>query len=304
MINPHLPGLKAIEQDGKSLPTNFGRLSSATARTNTKSGVSIEPVAPGLVYDLENNGHYVILASIKNEHGDGQARLVVFDALSGERLAELADAQVLAIDDLDGEGKQEVLLRRGGELLITRWESRDLKKIWSQADVLPILHPLPSEGDLGLTSGNSAVTKGNVTVWHEGARSPQFLLRFHDGVHSCRLAEDRLEVGKLLTEHEALGNVPAAKNPQERVVWDGAKLVTIVNGQEAFRYEPPAPTTYLAPPPLVADLAGKRRILVRDASQQLSSGFTRRREPDSLPCARPRYATTADGCSQARADGL
>src|SRR5207253_545810 len=30
------------------------------------------------------------------------------------------------------------------------------------------------------------------------------------------------------------------------------------------RYVPPAPLTYLAPPPLVADLAGKRGILVRD----------------------------------------
>jgi hypothetical protein len=37
-----------------------------------------------------------------------------------------------------------------------------------------------------------------------------------------------------------------------------------VDGKEVYRYVPPAPTTYLAPPPLVADLAGKRRILVRD----------------------------------------
>ena len=70
----------------------------------------------------------------------------------------------------------------------------------------------------------------------------------------------------MITGHEALGNLPAPQNPSERVVWDGAKLVTLVDGQEVYRYVPPAPTTYLAPPPLVADLAGQRRILVRDSA--------------------------------------
>ena len=50
------------------------------------------------------------------------------------------------------------------------------------------------------------------------------------------------------------------------MVWDGAKLVSLVDGREVYRYVPPAPTTYLAPPPLVADLSGKRRILVRDSA--------------------------------------
>ena len=42
--------------------------------------------------------------------------------------------------------------------------------------------------------------------------------------------------------------------------------MTLVDGQEIYRYVPPAPTTYLAPPPLVADLAGQRRILVRNSA--------------------------------------
>jgi hypothetical protein len=50
------------------------------------------------------------------------------------------------------------------------------------------------------------------------------------------------------------------------VVWDGAKLVTLEDGKEVYRYVPPAPIAYLAPPPLVADLSGKRRILVRDSA--------------------------------------
>ena len=75
-----------------------------------------------------------------------------------------------------------------------------------------------------------------------------------------------LDKGAAITEHEALGNLPAPRGPSERVVWDGAKLVSLVDGREVYRYVPPAPTTYLAPPPLVADLSGKRRILVRDSA--------------------------------------
>jgi hypothetical protein len=66
--------------------------------------------------------------------------------------------------------------------------------------------------------------------------------------------------------HEALGNLPAEQNPLERVIWDGAKLVTLAEGREVYRYVPPSPVTYLAPPPIVADLAGKRKILVRNSA--------------------------------------
>src|SRR5439155_9082950 len=61
-----------------------------------------------------------------------------------------------------------------------------------------------------------------------------------------------------------LGNVAPRAKDADHVVWDGANLITSVGGTEVFRYTPPAPNTYLAPPPLVADLAGKRGILVRD----------------------------------------
>src|SRR5262249_28070393 len=62
------------------------------------------------------------------------------------------------------------------------------------------------------------------------------------------------------------GNLPTQTDLSERIIWDGAKLITLSDGKEVYRYIPPAPTTYLAPPPLVADLAGKRRILVRNSS--------------------------------------
>src|SRR4029077_4004467 len=106
-------------------------------------------------------GRYLVLASIKNEHGDGRTHLVIFDARTGRRLAELPDAEVLAADDLDGDGKQELLLRRGAEMSICRWKAGELQTVWHQADVLPVLRPLPPGGDLRLTSGSSATAKGN-----------------------------------------------------------------------------------------------------------------------------------------------
>jgi hypothetical protein len=172
---------------------------------------------------------------------------------------------VLAADDLDGDGRQELLLQRGSVLSIGRWKAGDLKTVWHQADVLPVLRPLPLGGDLRLTSGSSVTAKGNAAVWREEAGSADFLLRFPDGVHACRLGPAGLEKGQAIAEHEALGNLPAPRDSSERVVWDGAKLVTSVDGREVYRYVPPAPTTYLAPPPLVADLSGRRRILVRDS---------------------------------------
>src|SRR5262249_46827965 len=221
---------------------------------------------PGLVYDLENDGRYQVLASIKNEHGDGTTHLVVFDARTGKWLAELPDAEVLAVDDLDGDGRPEVVLRRGKELHIAKWKANDLQSAWHDTDVAPVLRPLPTEGDIRLAVPGGAPSRGNVALWRERAGSTSFLLRFTDGVRACRLGPRGLEKGRTVMEHEALGNLPTTKKSSEKLVWDGAKLVTLVDGREVFRYVPPAPVTYLAPPPLVADLGGRRRILVRDAA--------------------------------------
>jgi hypothetical protein len=264
MINPFIPGLKAVRQDGKTAARELWKVVIGPREDQYQGRVTIAPAGPGLVYELEGAGRYLVLASIQNEHGDGKGHLVVFDARTGRRLAELPDAQVLAADDLDGDGKPEVLFRRGADLLIARWKAGTFETVWRGKDVLPLLRPPPSEGDLRLASPG-AIARGNVTLWREGRGSPRFLLRFPEGVRSCRLRPAGLDKGKTLTVHEALGNLPVPKKPAERF-WDGAKLVTLLDGREVYRYVVPAPTTYLAPPPLVADLAGRRRILVRDAA--------------------------------------
>jgi hypothetical protein len=266
MINPSLPGLKAVVQDGKTFARELWRVVIGGVEDQYQKRVTVSPAGTSLVYDVNNDGHFLLLASIKNEHGDGQTHLVIFDTRTGERLAELPAAEVLSADDLDGDGKQELLFRRGSELHIARWEGGSLKTVWQQADVVPVLRALPLGGDKRLFSGSSPTAKGNTTVWREKAGSADFLLRFPDGVYTCRLGPAGLEKGKTIAEHEALGNLPALPNQSEKIVWDGAQLVTLVDGQEVYRYVPPTPTTYLAPPPLVADLSGQRRILVRNSS--------------------------------------
>lgn len=280
MINSSLPGLKAIAQDGKTFARELWKVVIGGAEDQYQKRVTVAPAGTSLVYDLNNDGHYLTLASIKNEHGDGETRLVVFDSQTGERLADLPAADVLAADDLDGDGKQELLFLRGSELHIGRWEAGDLKTIWQQADVVPVLRTLPLGGDPRLFSGSSPIAKGNATVWREKAGSADFLLRFSDGVHRCRLGRAGLEKGAVIAEHEALGNLPGQPTPPERIVWDGGTLITFADGREVYRYVPPTPVTYLAPSPLVADLAGRRCVLVRDSSgkyvQCSSAGKTER----------------------------
>jgi hypothetical protein len=162
--------------------------------------------------------------------------------------------------------KPEVFLRRGKNLHISCWKAGDFQDIWQGIDVLPVLRPLPSEGDLRLAWPGGQPPHGNRIVWRETPDSSRFLLRFPEGVRCCRLGPQGLEKGKTINEHEALGNLPSAKKTAEQLIWDGSQLTTLVAGKTVYRYVPPAPTTYLAPPPLVVDLAGKRRILVRDAS--------------------------------------
>jgi len=266
MINPSLPGLKAVSQDGRTFARELWKVVIGGTEDQYQKRVTVSPAGTSLVYDLNNDGHYFVLASIKNEHGDGETRLVVFDATTGERLAELPAAEVLAADDLDGDGKQELLLRSGSELHICRWEAGTLKTVWQQAEAVPVLRELPLGGDWRLFSGSSPIAKGNAAVRRETPGSTDFLLRFPDGVHSCRLGPGGLEQGKTISEQAASGSLPVPSNPSEKIVWDGAKLVTLIDGREVYQYVPPTPTTYLAPPPLVADLSGQRRILVRNSS--------------------------------------
>src|SRR5262245_7637596 len=141
MINPSLPGLKAVAQDGKSSAHELWKVVIGGKEDQYQKLVTVGPAGTSLVYDLNRDGRNVVLVSIKNEHGDGESRLVIFEASTGRRLGEFPDVQVLEADDLDGDGKLELLLLRGSELSISRWEADELKTVWQQANVLPLLRP-------------------------------------------------------------------------------------------------------------------------------------------------------------------
>src|SRR4029077_4786513 len=86
MINPSLPGLKTVCQDGKTFARELWRVVVGGKEDQYQKRITVVPAGASLVYDLDNDGRYLVLASIKNEHGDGATRLVVFDARTGRRL--------------------------------------------------------------------------------------------------------------------------------------------------------------------------------------------------------------------------
>src|SRR5262249_32716021 len=163
--------------------------------------------------------------------------------------------------DLDGDGRPEVVLQGAAQMRVARWVNDGLTEVWHGDGVEPLLRPVPSEGSLSRTAG------GNTTVWRETPDSARILCRFPDAVHACRFKGNQVERGKLVATHEALGNTGDGRDPQvERVTWDGSVAVSRKGADEVYRYEPPSLQTYLAPPPLVADLAGSRQVMVRDAN--------------------------------------
>jgi outer membrane protein assembly factor BamB len=263
MINPHIPGLEAVRQDGRSRASRLWKAVVGEKEDQYQSAIQIAPGATDVVADLDGDGRYEVLASITNEHGDGSRHLVVFDASNGARLAESGDERIVSIDDLDGDGAREVMLSGSGRLRVARWNNRGFGELWRGDGVEPLVRPLPPEGSLSRTSG------GNMPVWRESPGAGLFLFRFPDGVSGCRLAGGQVVRVKPIASHEALGNFARSDDSDaERVTWDGKAAVVRRGSTEVFRYEPPAPQTYLAPPPLVADLGRSRQVLVRDAAGQ------------------------------------
>jgi hypothetical protein len=261
MINPHIPGLKAIRQDGRSQAATLWKVVVGAQEDQYQSAVRIGPGGPDVVSDLDGDGHYEVPAAITNEHGDRSHHLVIFDAATGARLAEAGDERIIAVDDLNGDGRPEVLLQAQARLRLAHWDGHNFIALWEGDRAEPLLRPHPAEGLLTRTSG------GNSPVWRESPGSDLFLFRFPDGVSACRLSENRVVRVKPVTAHEALGNAGAPGDYQvERVTWDGQAVVTRTGSAVVYRYEPTAPQTYLAPPPLVADLGGSRQVLVRDAA--------------------------------------
>lgn len=255
MINPMIPGLRAVRLDGKSRAETLWKVVVGPLEDQYQPAVKIAPGGADVAYDLNGDGRYHLAASVFNERGDGKQHLLLFDARTGSRLWEGPDARILSVDDLDGDGKPEAVLQEGPTLRIARWTGSGFTDLWRKEGVTPLVLPLPREGDLTRTAG------GNALVCREKPGSPDFLLRFPEGVRSCRLTPAGVE-----STPSQPPDAPRSTLNAPRVTWDGKAVVTTRDGREIYRYVPPAPQTYLAPPPLAADLGGRRQILVRNAA--------------------------------------
>src|SRR5262249_49592865 len=75
MINPHLPGLEAVRQDGRSRASRLWKVVVGGREDQYQSAIRIAPGAPDVVADLDGDGRFEALASITNEHGDRSQHL-------------------------------------------------------------------------------------------------------------------------------------------------------------------------------------------------------------------------------------
>lgn len=266
MINPHLPGLKVVAQDGRTAWEKWKAVV-GPREDQYQTQVKIVGGAPDPFLDLDGDGEIEMLAAVTNEHGDGRTYLVIFGADRGERRFEAPDLKVLAAEDLDGDGQLEVFLQQGdGTLRIANWTGQHFVDRWQGTGAEPLFQPPPPERDLARTLG-----AWNPRIWREKPGESAFLMKFEGQVYSCQLEpHGPLKQLREITRHPALGNMadPAMPPPY---TWDGRTLVVFEAGREVARQTVPTHRVYLAPPPLVGVLGGKVRIVVRDSQGALLS---------------------------------
>src|SRR5262249_18777557 len=148
MINPHIPGLEAVRQDGRSSASTLWKVVIGGKEDQYQSAIKIDSGGFDVVYDLGGDGRHQIAAAIVNEHGDGSALLVLFDAATGARIAEAGDERIVSADDLDGDGVPEILLKSESRLRMAHLRGRELIETWRSDRVEPLSHALPAEGSL------------------------------------------------------------------------------------------------------------------------------------------------------------
>ncbi len=262
-INPLIPGAERVDIVENQAKVIW-RYVAGGKEDQYQTDVKVEPGAPDPFIRLDGDKLFVLL-SVTNEHKDGKKWLVILDGVDGKKLYEEPDVKVLGFDDLDKDGKPELLVERDGALCIADWKDGKPTDRWRQSDVQPLLMAIPSQGDLGRSSG------GNRTIWRMASNDSRFLFRFPDGVYGCTLSSSGIEREEPVTVHPALENAPDPNPSEETVVRNGDAVIVRKDEKEIFRYKIQQAVSYLAPPVVVADLGLERRILVKDALDSLVS---------------------------------
>src|SRR5262249_54550928 len=97
---------------------------------------------PNSVTDLDGDGVPEVVFNLFSATGDSKWHLMILDIGTGKSLVDAADTFVWGIEDLDGDGRPELLCCRTtqidprtlGELSVCRFESGGLRPQWSLAD--------------------------------------------------------------------------------------------------------------------------------------------------------------------------
>lgn len=260
MINPMIPGVQRVTQDGQSATSRWKHVIGGV-EDQYQSRVRIDRGAPDPFVDLNGDGAVEILVAVTNEHDDGKTYLSVYSSNDGRRLYDGPGQTVLTVDELDGRAPAEVLIREGANTLrICHWTGDTFTEIWHGEGVEPLIRPEPPEGQLSRAVG--ARSSGmNMPLDRHADQADAFLLRFADGVFACRLEQSALQRGKLIESKQLPGASPARSRD---VNWDGQTLRVERDGAGQITYSTPQRQVYAADPPLVGRFGGGQAIIVRE----------------------------------------
>ena len=234
MINPHIPGLQAIALDKDGGARRLWKQVIGAKEDQYQQTLKIAPACPDPMVDLDGDGQVEILTRITNEHGDQKTHLVVFDSRSGKRLSESED-KVLTIDNLDGTGRPEVLLQRGGQLHMTRWQGGEFDTMWQAKGAEPVLRPA-LRPDFSCTSPGSRPGR-NPSVAREGQH---FVVKFGDHAWAYALTDRGVE------RVEQIAEIPAV--PSRELAYRVSKRRK----------------TYMPPPAIVGRFGTRLEVILRD----------------------------------------
>lgn len=263
MINPMIPGVQVVTQDGVTARSRW-KVVVGQREDQYQTQVQVTRAAPDPFVDLDGDGTIEILAAVTNEHGDGKTHLVVFRASDGARLCDIADWQVVTVDELDGQASPEILIQEAdGTLLICQWTGSEFHERWNAGKATPVLQPEPSEGHLERAIGARSSGR-NMPLERDADTGSLFLLQFDEDVWSCELRNGIVE----RVRRTPLSSAVPPPDLNSQLTWDGSVLK---NAENKTTYQLPSRNFYQAPPPLAARLGERQAVVVREHSGRLVS---------------------------------